>query len=60
MAAAARSRPAQARSLPDPMLSVGYTNDGWAPSLGARDMTLLALMGSQELPYPGKLGLRGE
>lgn len=59
LAAAARSRPAQARSLPDPLLSLGYTNDGWAPTLGTRDMTLLALTGSQELPYPGKLGLRG-
>lgn len=58
--AAARARPAQERSLPDPMLSVGYTNDGWSPSLGSRIMTRLALMWSQELPYPGKLGLRGE
>ena len=33
-AAAAGQRPAQARALPNPMLSVGYTNDGWSPSLG--------------------------
>jgi outer membrane protein TolC len=58
--AAARSRPAQAGALPDPMLSVGYTNDGWSPSLGTRDMTTLAFMWGQELPYPGKRRLRAE
>jgi cobalt-zinc-cadmium efflux system outer membrane protein len=59
-AAAAGERPAQARSLPNPMLSVGYTNDGWSPTLGTQDMTTLAFMASQELRYPGKRGLRGE
>jgi outer membrane protein TolC len=59
-AAAAGQRPAQARSLPDPMFSVGYTNDGWAPSLGEMEMTNLAFMASQELPFSGKRGLRGE
>jgi outer membrane protein TolC len=58
--AAARSRPEQARALRDPVLSAVYTNDGWAPSLGERDMTTLAFMGSQELPWPGKRGLRGD
>ena len=58
--AAARERPDQARSLADPMVSVAYTNDGWSPSLGERDMTTLALMGSQVLPWPGKRRLRGE
>jgi outer membrane protein, heavy metal efflux system len=57
---AARVRPAQARSLPDPMLSMTYTNDGWAPTLGEMPMTTLAFMGSQDLPYPGKRGLRGD
>ena len=59
-AVAAAQRRAQARSLPNPMLSVGYTNDGWSPSLGAQEMTTLAFMASQELPYPGKRGLRGD
>ena len=59
-AAAAGQRPAQARSLPNPMLSVGYTNDGWSPSLGTEEMTTLGFMASQELPYPGKRGLRGD
>jgi len=59
-ATAAGQRPAQARSLPNPMFSVGYTNDGWAPSLGTQEMTTLGFMASQELPYPGKRGLRGD
>lgn len=59
-AAAANQRPAQARSLPNPMFSVGYTNDGWSPSLGSMPMTTLAFMASQELPYAGKRGLRGD
>ena len=57
---AARARPDQQRALSDPMLSVLYTNDGWAPSLGTQDMTTLAFMGSQDLPYPGKRRLRGD
>lgn len=59
-AGAAAQRPAQARALPNPSVSVAYTNDGWAPSLGSQDMTTLAFMASQELPYPGKRSLRGE
>jgi len=57
---AARARPDQARALKDPMLSVVYTNDGWSPSLGTQPMTTLAFIGSQELPYSGKRGLRGD
>ena len=30
----AGARPAQATALPEPMLSVLYTNEGWAPTLG--------------------------
>ncbi len=59
-AEAAGERPAQARSLANPMFSVEYTNDGWSPSLGEMDMTTLAFMASQELPFPGKRGLRGD
>jgi outer membrane protein TolC len=57
---AAGARPDQARSLRDPMFSVVYTNDGWSPSLGSMPMTTLGFMGSQELPWPGKRGLRGD
>lgn len=56
---AARTRPAQEQALPDPTLAVGYTNDGWSPSLGAQMMSRLSFMYSQELPYPGKRALRG-
>jgi outer membrane protein TolC len=56
--AAARRRPDQAAALPNPQLALGYTNDGWRPSLGGRDMTTLALVASQTLPAPGKRGLR--
>jgi outer membrane protein, heavy metal efflux system len=59
-ALAARERPVQARSLANPMVSLSYTNDGWSPSLGSMDGSNLALMVSQELPYPGKRGLRGD
>jgi outer membrane protein TolC len=56
--AAAGTRPDQAGSLADPMASVVYTNDGWAPTLGERDMTTLAFMVEQPLPWPGKRGAR--
>jgi outer membrane protein, heavy metal efflux system len=55
---AARQRPAQASSLPDPLLSVNYTNDGWSPSLGSMPDANLAVMASQDLPFPGKRSLR--
>jgi outer membrane protein TolC len=57
---ALETRPDQERALADPMLSVTYTNDGWAPTLGERDMTTLGFMASQELPWPGKRRVRGE
>jgi outer membrane protein TolC len=59
-AAAARLRPPQARSLPNPMFLTQYTNDGWSPSLGSQEMTTLAFMWGQELPYSGKRGLRAD
>jgi outer membrane protein TolC len=59
-AEAARFRIEPARTLPDPFLSFNYQNDGWAFSLGERDMTFLGAMFSQTLPWPGKLGLAGE
>jgi len=33
--AAAQTATERARALPDPMVSVTYTNDGWAPTLAA-------------------------
>jgi hypothetical protein len=55
---AARQRPAQVSSLADPVLSVNYTNEGWSPSLGTMPDTNLAIMASQDLPFPGKRHLR--
>jgi outer membrane protein TolC len=55
---AARARSPQAGAYPSTLLSVGYTNDGWAPSLGSQPMTTLAITGSQALPYPGTRALR--
>src|SRR5215470_5934126 len=56
--AAARTRPDQARALPETGFSVLYTNDGGAISLGERDMTTLAFTASQTLPWPGKRSTR--
>jgi outer membrane protein TolC len=58
---AARQRPAQERSLPDPMLSTGYNSSGapWpGAGLGTEPIANIGAMVSQELPYPGKLDLR--
>jgi outer membrane protein, heavy metal efflux system len=55
---ASRQRPVQASSLPDPVVSVNYTNDAWRPSLGTMPDTNLAVMASQDLPFPGKRRLR--
>ena len=55
---AAQTATERARVLPDPMVSMTYTNDGWAPSLGSMPMTTLGFMVSQSLPYSGKRDLR--
>ncbi len=55
---AARARPQQELALPETGLSAVYTNDGWRPTLGTRDMTTLGFMASQGFPYPGKRRLR--
>src|SRR6185503_4051463 len=55
---AARQRPVQERSLPDPMVSMGYNASGNplpGAGLGAEPTANLGFMVSQELPYPGKL-----
>jgi len=56
--AAARERVAPAGTLPDPMVSLGYENDGASFSLGEEPMTRLSLMAQQPIPWPGKLGAR--
>jgi cobalt-zinc-cadmium efflux system outer membrane protein len=60
---AARLRPAQERSLPDPRLSLGYASSGGplpGQGLGAQPTSNIGLTVSQEIPYPGKLKLRGD
>jgi outer membrane protein TolC len=56
---AAEARPPQAGSLPDPMVSFRYRNDGLGRlTLGEEIMSQASVSLSQELPFPGKLGLR--
>jgi outer membrane protein TolC len=58
---AAKSRPVQEKSLPDPMLSAGYNSSGrpWpGAGLGSEPTANIGFMVSQELPYPGKRDLR--
>lgn len=60
---AARQRPSQAASLPDPMFSPGWTSNGNplpGAKLGSSPTSAIGFMVSQELPYPGKRQLRGE
>jgi outer membrane protein TolC len=57
-AAAARQRPAQAAALPDPVAAVTLTNEGWSPSIGEMPDSSLGVMVAQDLPWPGKRGLR--
>ncbi len=58
---AALQRPAQERSLPDPMVSAGYSASGKpypGAGLGREPTANIGVMVTQELPYPGKLALR--
>jgi outer membrane protein, heavy metal efflux system len=58
---AARQRPIQERSLPDPMLSGGYNAAGNplpGAGLGTDPNANIGVMVSQELPYPGKRDAR--
>jgi outer membrane protein, heavy metal efflux system len=58
---AARQRPIQEQSLPDPMVSAGYNASGNplpGAGLGTEPTANIGFMVSQELPYPGKRDLR--
>lgn len=60
---AARQRPNQESSLPDPMLSPGYSSNGapWPGArLGSEPTSNIGFMVSQEIPGRGKRRLRGE
>ncbi len=60
---AARQRPSQESSLPDPMFSLGYNSSG-SPrpfaGIGREPLANAGFMFTQEFPFPGKLKLRGE
>jgi cobalt-zinc-cadmium efflux system outer membrane protein len=56
---AAQARPSQAGSLPDPMLDLGYHNEGFDRlNLGETEFAWVSVGASQELPFPGKLSLK--
>jgi len=60
---AARQRPSEAASLPDPTVSLGYTSNGgpWpVAGIGTAATSNAGIAISQEVPFPGKLKLRGE
>lgn len=60
---AARQRPTQESSLPDPMFSVGYTSIGNprpVAGLGVDPTANAGFMITQEIPFPGKRKLRGD
>ena len=53
-ASALATRASAAGVLSDPMLSVGYENDGSAISLGTEPMSRLIFAAQQASPFPGK------
>src|ERR1035441_6348735 len=58
---AARQRPAQASSLPEPTVSLGYTSSGSPYPVAGIGISPTANAGvtiSQEMPFPGKQPLR--
>jgi len=60
---ALRQRVAQEGSLPEPMVSLGYASVGNprpVAGLGSQPMARAGVMVSQELPFPGKRGLRSD
>src|ERR1022692_3236568 len=59
----ARQRPTQESSLPDPMISLGYNSVGNplpGAGLGRDELANAGVMVSQEVPFPGKLKLKGD
>jgi cobalt-zinc-cadmium efflux system outer membrane protein len=56
---AAQARPSQAGALPDPMLDLAYHDEGFDRlQLGGTQFAFVKVGASQELPFPGKLGLK--
>ena len=57
---AAQQRRSIDSTLPDPMVSFGYTNSNPTPILRDSPENKAGLMFTQEIPFPGKLKLKGE
>ena len=60
---AARQRPSQASSLPDPMVSPGWQSNKYpwpGAGLGAQPTANIGVMVSQGVPFPGKRKLAGD
>lgn len=58
---AARARPSQEGSLPDPMINTSYHNESFDRFvLGRTEFSMLRFGAEQELPFPGKLALKEE
>lgn len=54
-------RPIQEGTLPDPMVGVRYHNEqSDRITFGESDFSFVEIFGEQEVPFPGKLGLRAE
>lgn len=50
----------QAKSLPDPIVGLGYQNEGWSKYSYGEEGAQWMFSASQMFPYPGKLDLRGK
>jgi len=60
-AGVAAARPAQAGALPDPMIDLAYHDEGFDRlQLGGTEFAFVKVGASQEVPFPGKLGLKRE
>jgi outer membrane protein, heavy metal efflux system len=56
---AAEARPSQAGSLPEPMVDLAYHNESFDGfTQGESQFSWIAVGASQEVPFPGKLGLK--
>lgn len=55
---AAEERPRIEGTLPDPTLGVRYHNEDWDLTFGASEFSFVEIGAEQEIPFPGKLGLR--
>ena len=60
---AAQAKPSQVSTLPNPTVSLNYWNAGSpfpGTSVGENPMSFVEPMVTQQIPFPGKLRLRGE